>query len=116
MGPVNTGRGLPGEPSLEVCLTVAAELAPNEERFGWEYAPDEGPVDRFNPIVLWYRPEVGTGRNVGVEGREIGVGIELAVLVVAFVLMLLLPSDRRDCGRRKPVGNWLCAKALGARL
>lgn len=53
---------------------------------------------------------------MGVVGRETGVGIELAVLVVAFVLILLLPSDRRDCGRRIPVGSWLCAKALGARL
>lgn len=56
---------------------------------------------------------------MGVVGRETGVGIELAVLVVAFVLILLLPSDRRDWGRRIPVGSWLswlCAKALGARL
>lgn len=44
---------------------------------------------------------------MGVDGREIGVGIELAVLVVAFVLMLLRPSERRDCGRLMPVGIWL---------
>lgn len=47
------------------------------------------------------------GRNVGVEGRETGVGIELTVLEVAFVLMLLLPSESRDCGLRIPVGIWL---------
>lgn len=46
---------------------------------------------------------MGTGRNVGVVGRETGVGIELTVLVVAFVLTLLLPSESRDCGRRMPV-------------
>lgn len=49
-------------------------------------------------------------------GREMGVGIELAVLVVAFVLTLLRPSDVRDCGRRIPVGIWLCDSALGGRL
>lgn len=40
--------------------------------------------------------------NVGVDGRETGVGIELTVAVV---LMLLRPSvevDSRDCGLLKP--------------
>lgn len=37
-------------------------------------------------------------------GREEGVGIELTVLVVAFVLTLLLPSDTLDCGLRMPEG------------
>lgn len=66
------------------------------------------PVGRFCPIAL-YRPAVGTGRKVGVVGREVGVAMELAVLVVAFVLMLLLPSDVRDCGLRLPKGRLLCA-------
>ena len=47
---------------------------------------------------------MGTGRNVGVVGRETGVGIELIVLEVALVLTLLLPSDVRECGLRIPVG------------
>lgn len=58
------------------------------------------------------------GRKVGVEGREEGVGIELVVLVVAFVLVLLRPSvdtDSLDCGRRM-VGMILCDKALDALL
>jgi len=42
-------------------------------------------VERFKPVApaveAWaYNPEVGTGRNVGVEGREAGVGMELVVL------------------------------------
>ena len=41
---------------------------------------------------------------MGVVGREEGVGIELTVLVVAFVLTLLRPSDTLDCGRRMPEG------------
>ncbi len=55
---------------------------------------------------------------MGVEGREDGVGIELVVLVVAFVLMLLRPSvdtESRDCGRRMP-GMAVCDKTLGALL
>lgn len=56
------------------------------------------------PAVLEYRPAERTGRNVGVDGRDDGVSIELAVLVVAIVLTLLRPSsvdiESRDCGRR----------------
>lgn len=62
-------------------------------------------------------PDVGNGRNVGVAGREVGVGIELAVLVVALVLILLLPSvdtESRDCDLF--VGATLCDKTLGGRL
>ena len=51
---------------------------------------------------------------MGVVGREEGVGIELAVLVVAFVLTLLRPSDTLDCGRRTPEGIVLWDKELGA--
>jgi len=64
-------------------------------------------------------PEDGIGRNVGVVGRDIGVGIELEVEVVAFVLILLLPSvdvDKRDCGRLLLMGRTLCDNTLGARL
>ena len=85
-----------------------AMLAPREERFpGWLYAPEPGPVERFVPAFPpLYKLAEGTGRNVGVDGRDEGVGMELAVLVVAFVLMLLRPSvevDSLDCGRRMPV-------------
>lgn len=62
-------------------------------------------------------PDVGRGRNVGVAGRDVGVGIELAVLLVALVLILLLPSvdtESRDCDLL--VGAALCDKALGGRL
>jgi len=44
-----------------------------------------------------YRLLEGTGKYVGVAGRETGVGIELVVVV------LRLPADSRDCGRRMPV-------------
>jgi hypothetical protein len=37
---------------------------------------------------------VGTGRNVGVAGRDDGVGIELPEAAV-----LTLAPDSRDCGR-----------------
>lgn len=61
-----------------------------------------GPVERFNPLIpveLWaYSPPVGTGRKVGVAGREDGVGIELVVAIV-----LRLAPESRDCGRRIPV-------------
>lgn len=62
-------------------------------------------------------PDVGIGRNVGVAGRDVGVGIELAVLLVALVLILLLPSvdtESRDCDLF--VGATLCDNALGGRL
>lgn len=45
-----------------------------------------------------YSPADGRGKNVGVEGREVGVGIELVVAVV-----LTLAAESRDCGRRIPV-------------
>jgi hypothetical protein len=50
-----------------------------------------------------YKLLEGTGRYVGVEGLEVGVGIELVVVV------LTLLADSRDCGRRIPVviGFWL---------
>lgn len=83
---------------------IAAVLAPSEDRFVWVYGlGPPGPVDRFKPVtpavVEWaYRPADGTGRKVGVAGREVGVGIELVVVAV-----LRLPPDNRDWGRRIPV-------------
>jgi hypothetical protein len=45
-----------------------------------------------------YKLDDGTGKNVGVAGREDGVGMELVVAVV-----LTLVAESRDCGRRMPV-------------
>lgn len=90
-------------------------LDPRDDRLSCEYAPDPDPVDTFKPLLA--PPYVGMGRKVGVDGREDGVGIELMVLDVAFVLTLLRPSvdtDRRDVGRRIPDCIPLCDIALGA--
>jgi len=38
-----------------------------------------------------YNPEVGSGKNVGVDGRDTGDGMELVVAVV-----LRLAPERRD--------------------
>ena len=76
--------------------------APSDPRFGEENTGVDGADGRFTLPPLEYSEAVGTGRNVGVVGRETGVGIELTVLVVALVLTLLLPSESRDCGRRIP--------------
>jgi len=96
-----------------------AMLAPREERFICEYAPEPGPVESLSPVPTpAYMPDDGMGKNVGVVGLDVGVGIELEVLVVAFVLTLLRPSvetERRDCGRRIPEGAVLCDRELGAR-
>ena len=64
-------------------IPVVAALAPNEDRL------TTGPVGLLicgSPLV--YDPELGIGKNVGVAGREVGVGIEL---VVDTVLVLSLP-------------------------
>jgi hypothetical protein len=71
-------------------------------------------VYRFPPIVEEYKLAEGTGKNVGVEGRDIDVGMELTVDAV--VLVLVLPSDKRDCGRRIPVSITLWLKALELRV
>jgi len=79
-----------------------AVLDPNDERFCWGWGVAPGPVGRLspvNPAVEAYRPPVGIGRNVGVAGRDEGVGMELDVAVV-----LRLAPDSRDWGRRRPVG------------
>lgn len=76
-----------GEPAL---------LDPSEPRFCWFLATTPGPVERFKPIpVVPYRLDVGTGKNVGVVGRDDGVGMVLMVAVV-----LWLSPERRDCGLR----------------
>lgn len=69
---------------------VGEEFAdPNEERFG----AGPGPVDRFIGRPEAYIPPDGTGRKVGVDGRDVGVGIEL---VVETVLVLARPSVSPD--------------------
>jgi len=55
-------------------------------------------MERFDPGVLVRNPLGDSGSNVGVAGREVGVGIELPVVVV-----LKLAPERRDAGRRIPV-------------
>lgn len=47
---------------------------------------------------------MGRGKEVGVAGRDDGVGMELTVAVV-----LILAPERRDCGRR----TVLCPSGLG---
>ena len=82
-------------------------LAPKEDRL---LAPRwlvlSGPVERLRPPEVGaYKPDVGTGRSVGVVGREVGVGMEVDVAVVALrleVVVLMLPPERRDCGRFMP--------------
>ena len=87
---------------------------PAEPRFG--RGPEicgagEGPTGRLPPVVELYRFAEATGRKVGVDGREIEVGIELTVDV------LVLPSDeRRECGRRIPEGVALWLSALELRV
>jgi hypothetical protein len=66
-----------------------------------------GPLGRFKPVapavdVCAYSPEVGRGMNVGVAGRETGVGIELTVVVVLTLLRPSVEVDSRDCGLLKP--------------
>lgn len=82
------------------------ESAPRDDRLK-KAPPKPGPLGRFRPVApaveeCAYSPALGSGMNVGVAGRETGVGIELTVAVV---LMLLRPSvevDSRDCGLRDP--------------
>lgn len=87
----------------EGVVAVLVVLVPRDARFDCEYTPVPGPVERFRPVIpavveYAYSPADGTGRNVGVAGREVGVGTELVVAVV-----LRLAPERRDCGRRIPV-------------
>lgn len=77
----------------------SALLDPSEPRFGWALTITPGPTERFKPIPnvvpLPYKLDVGTGKNVGVLGREDGVGMVLMVAVV-----LWLSPERRECGLR----------------
>lgn len=71
-----------------------------------------GPVERLIPVRpavagYEYKLLVGTGRYVGVAGRETGVGIELVVVV------LRLPADSLDCGRRMPAFIVLWLRLFG---
>lgn len=76
------------------------EVDPRDARLGCR--PEFRPVDRFPPIEDPYKLAVGRGKHVGVEGRDMDVGMELTVDAV--VLVLVLPSDKRDCGLRIAVG------------
>ena len=68
---------------------------PRDDRF-WPGGPARFRAGILELIVV----EEGSGRKVGVVGRDVGVR---GVLVVETVLVLSLPSaDRRDCGRRIP--------------
>lgn len=70
-------------------------VAPSDVRFT---PPITGPAtERFNAIFEG-RFDEGIGIDVGVLGREVGVGKELPVVVV-----LKPPAERRDEGRRMPV-------------
>lgn len=58
--------------------------------------PKLGPFERFRPLRpavegCPYKLDDGTGRKVGVAGRDEGVGIELVVAVV-----LRLAAESRD--------------------
>jgi hypothetical protein len=52
--------------------------------------------------------------NVGVAGRETGVGIELTVAVVLTLLRPSVEVDSRDCGLLKPEGCpfWGCTSGV----
>ena len=80
-------------------IAEGGEPDPREARLGCGARIE--PVGRFPPSVEAYRLDEGRGKRVGVEGRDMDVGIELAVDAV--VLVLALPSDIRDCGLRIPV-------------
>jgi hypothetical protein len=70
---------------------VVVEDDPTEPRFGCGpeiCGVEEGPTERLPPVEL-YKCAEAIGRNVGVEGRETEVEIELTVEV------LVLPSDER---------------------
>jgi len=78
---------------------------PREDRL----KPKLGPLGRFKPVApavegCGYNPELGRGMNVGVAGRETGVGIELTVAVVLTLLRPSVEVDSRDCGLRNPEG------------
>jgi len=84
-------------------------VEPSEDRF----KPKLGPLGRFKPVApavegCTYNPELGRGMNVGVAGRETGVGIELTVAVVLTLLRPSVEVDSRDWGLRNPEGCEIC--------
>lgn len=97
-----------GRPLSDRKLASVGESAPRDDRLK-NAPPKPVPPGRFRPVApavegCAYSPALGSGMNVGVAGREMGVGIELTVAVV---LMLLRPSvevDSRDCGLLDPEG------------
>lgn len=70
----------------------SAEFDPSEIRL--IPTPAE-PFPMPDAYLLEYKLEMGRGKEVGVAGRDGGVGMELTVVVV-----LILAPERRDCGRR----------------
>lgn len=71
------------------CGTAALVLEPSEDRFAARLAV-LAPLDRFSEVS----PVVGMGKKVGVDGRELEVGMDVAVPE--------LPADSREAGRRSP--------------
>jgi len=89
-------------------------VIPRDVRF----APPENGLTTLGPVVerfdataeeLVGKPDTGTGINVGVLGREVGVGKKLLVVVV-----LKLAPERRDAGRRIPAPEDLLKVGEGA--
>lgn len=83
-------------------------VGPRDDRLKKAPPKPEAP-GRFRPVALAvegcaYSPGLGSGMNVGVAGREIGVGIELTVVVVLILLRPSVEVDSRDCGLRDPEG------------
>ena len=72
-----------------------------------------GPVERLKPMPVAFELELvlANGRNVGVAGREVGVGNMLDVVEV-----LKVDPDSREEGRRMPVVVILRPREVSFRL
>ena len=72
---------------------VVIALPPRDTRLDCGYPA--APVKCFMPLIPRplppYKLGLDTGKNVGVDGRDVGVGMELVVAVV-----LRLAPERRD--------------------
>lgn len=85
-------------------------LPPSDDRFGRNAL---GAVERFRaPFPLLdtpeYKPAEGMGRNVGVDGREDGVGIDMVdAVVLALALLSVFTVSRADvdCERFMPLAE-----------